>query len=509
MRLAFASALAAALWVGLCGTGRAAPFDTVTIDTGKVQGVVDQGSLTFRGLPFAAPPVGPLRWRAPQPAPTWTGIRRADTFGDSCISTDAKPRVATPVEGEDCLYLNVWRPAGGAKNLPVMVWIYGGSLSSGSGAYPQYHGQAFNRNGVILVTINYRLGMLGYFSHPAITRANADGGRLHNYGLMDQIAALEWVKRNIAAFGGDPGRVTIFGESAGGASVLALMASPPARGLFSGAIVQSGYGRRPFKAVSTLVPGATTTAEQDGVAQLQGIGVAGDDLSVLRGVPAMAFKRRPGPVAGHLFAVDGHTLPEDLWSVFRAGKEAPVPMIIGANSEESPAPVDIENNPYFNATTVYVTKDERARLAPAYGGEAAVLLNLGADLSFVGTARSLAQMHIANGHKAWRYRFSVVPDALKATQGGARHADEIRYVFDTLQTMKVATGPREQALARQVNAYWSAFAKTGVPAAAGLPAWPQAADERIMDFTETGPQPKIDPRADALKALAVIADPRS
>ncbi len=506
MRLAFAAALAAALCA--FAPARAASFETVAIDTGEVQGVVDQGSLTYRGLPFAAAPVGPLRWRAPQPAAPWSGVRRADAFGDSCISTDAKPRVATPVEGEDCLYLNVWRPNDGAAKLPVMVWIYGGSLTSGSGAYPRTHGQAFNRNGVILVTLNYRLGMLGYFSHPAITRANEDGGRLHNYGLMDQIAALQWVKRNIAAFGGDPGRVTIFGESAGGASVYALMASPPARGLFSGAIVESGYGRRPFKAVSTLVPGATTTAEQDGVAQMKGIGVVSDDLAVLRAIPAMDFKRRPGPVVGHLFAVDGHTLPADLWSIFRAGKEAPVPLIVGANSEESAAPTDLDN-PYFNATTVYVTGAERARLAPAYGGEAAVLLNLGADLSFVGTARTLAQMHIAHGHKAWRYRFSVVPDALKATQGGARHADEIPYVFDTLNTLKIATGPREQAVARQVNAYWSAFAHGGAPAAPGLPAWPQATGDKIMDFTEEGPRPKVDPRADALKALAVIADPRS
>jgi para-nitrobenzyl esterase len=500
---AFGSSFAAS------SAARAADFTTVKTDKGVVQGIMDQGSLTFRGIPFAAPPVGPLRWRAPQPAKAWSGVKLASTFGDSCISVDPKLRDGAPPESEDCLFLNVWRPATGAAKLPVMVWIYGGSLTSGSSAYPIYHGQGFNKNGVILVSFNYRLGMLGFFSHPAITKANADGGRFHNYGLMDQIAALEWVKRNIAAFGGDPSRVTVFGESAGGASVYALMASPLARGLFSGAIVESGYGRKPYKFISGLAPFATTSAEQDGVEQMKGIGVVSDDLAVLRAIPAVAFKKRPGWVTGHLFAVDGKTLPDDLWSTFRAGKEAPVPLIVGSNSQEGPAPKNPDTDPFFAATLVYVTKAERPQLAPAYGGEAAVLENLGSDLSFVETARTLAALHIKNGYKAWRYRFSVVPDALKPTQGGARHAGELPYVFNTLKTIPIPTGPRDQAVADEMNAYWAAFARDGAPTAPGLPVWPEAKGDMLMDFTEAGPTPKVDPRADALKALAVIVDPRS
>jgi para-nitrobenzyl esterase len=511
--MSFASTLTAlaALTLSLAfpAASGAAAFQTVKTDKGAVEGVLDHGSLSFRGIPFAAPPVNALRWRAPQPATAWSGVKLASAFGASCISTEPQVREGAPPESEDCLFLNVWRPATREAKLPVMVWIYGGSLTGGSSAYPEYRGQAFNRNGVILVSFNYRLGMLGYFSHPALTKANADGGRLHNYGLMDQIAALQWVKRNIAAFGGDPSRVTVFGESAGGASVYALMASPLARGLFAGAIVESGYGRRPYKFISTLAPGATTSAEQDGVAQMKGIGVASDDLSVLRAVPAMAFKKRPGFVTGHLFAIDGKTLVNDLWSTFRAGEEAPVPLIAGSNSHEGPAPKDPDTDPFFASSLAYVSKAERAQLAAGYGGADAVLANLNSDLSFVGTARALTALHIKNGHKAWLYRFSVVPDALKPTQDGARHAGEIPYVFNTLDTMRVPTGPRDQAVANQMGAYWAAFARDGAPDAAGLPVWPEAQGEMLMDFTEDGPMPKVNPHLDALKALAIIADPRS
>jgi para-nitrobenzyl esterase len=399
MRLASLWATSAAILLSLAASGaaRAAVVETIQTDKGAVQGVLERGDLIFRGIPFAAAPEGALRWRAPQPAKPWSGVKQASAFGDSCISTDPAPHPDLPPESEDCLFLNLWRPASSAAKLPVMVWIYGGSLTSGSSANPAFDGHAFSKKGVILVSFNYRLGMLGYFSHPAITHENADGGRLHNYGLMDQIAALEWVRRNISAFGGDPQRVTIFGESAGGASVYALMASPLAKGLFSGAIVESGYGRKPYKLVSALASEASTSAEQDGVAQMKGIGVDSDDLSVLRAIPAMDFKKRPGWVTGHLFAIDGHTLTDDLWSTFRAGKEAPVPLIVGANSQETAVPKDPENNPFSTANLLYVTKTDRQGLAAAYGGDDALLQNLNSDLNFVETARALAELHIHNG----------------------------------------------------------------------------------------------------------------
>jgi para-nitrobenzyl esterase len=500
------SAVSALVFVGQ-GVAHADPFERVKTDKGVVQGVAEQGSLVFRGIPYAAPPVGALRWRAPQPAQPWSGVKLTDRFGDSCISNEATVHDGAPPESEDCLFLNVWRPAVPATRLPVMVWIHGGGMTAGSSAYPQFNGRAFNEKGVLLVSLNYRLGMLGYFSHPAITKANADAGRFNNYGLMDQIAALEWVKRNIAAFGGDPRRVTIFGESARGASVYALMVSPPARGLFSGAIVQSGYGRKPYKLIAGVAARATTSAERDGVELMKRIGVESGDLSVLRAVPAMAFKRRPNSYTDHLLAVDGKTLIQDLWSAFQAGSEAPVPLIVGSNSQEwGEAP---ESDPWFATTLVYVTKAERSQLAAIYGGDAAVLQNLGSDVTFVETARALSSLHVRNGYRAWRYRFSVVPDALKPTQGGARHGAELPYVFNTLTTIRTPTGPRDRAAADQINSYWSAFARDGAPDAAGLPAWPQAKGDMLMEFTEDGPKPEVDPRTNALRALAIIVDPKS
>lgn len=230
----------------------AAASELVRIDAGHLRGARDGEVISFKGIPFAAPPVGALRWRAPQPVAGWSGVREAKSFGNACLQPPARSAAdALPVPlSEDCLYLNVWRPARASARLPVMVWIHGGSLVTGTASIPVQDGAALARRGVVLVSISYRLGRLGYFAHPALTREAADGGKLANYGLMDQVAALQWVRRNIAAFGGDPARVTIFGQSAGALSVQALMASPPARGLFQRAIVQSGYYRGSYPRLS-------------------------------------------------------------------------------------------------------------------------------------------------------------------------------------------------------------------------------------------------------------------
>ena len=307
------------------------PTKPVALDTGLVTGLEHEGVEFFKGIPYAAPPVGSLRWRAPQPAAPWQGVRAATAFGKSCPQS-LRPEKPLKLEdvSEDCLTLNVWRPVG-ASRLPVMVWIHGGGLTEGSSAFTSSDGTAFARGGVMLVAINYRLGRLGLFAHPALTKENADGGRLANYGLMDQIAALAWVKRNIAAFGGDPNNVTIFGESAGGASVDTLMISPLALGLFHAAISQSGYGRGAFQRVSTISSEGVRSGETEGVMFAESLGLKGDDLAGLRAVPAQKIAEMP--IASeklYHFMLDGKVITRDMWDVFRSNEEAPVPFMIGS-----------------------------------------------------------------------------------------------------------------------------------------------------------------------------------
>ena len=492
----------------------AANYETVKIDTGTLQGVVAGQVESFKGIPFAAPPIGPLRWRAPQPAAPWQGIRKADRFGNVCVPANDEMDnfPARPPVSEDCLSLNVWRPAGAAAKLPVLVWIHGGGLTAGSSAYPVYNGEAFAKRGIVFVSMNYRLGSLGFFAHPALSKENADGGRLANYGLMDQVAALEWVKRNIAAFGGDPGKVTIFGESAGGASVNMLMAIPSARGLFQAAMAESGYGRKPFKHLDTIASGDKTSAEQDGVAAMQSIGVATDDPAVLRAIPADKVKMTADPYTGSMFMIDGKVVTQDLWDVFREGKEAPVPFVIGANSLETPPPTGPK--PAYAAkfeelAARYLKPDEHGLLVAAYGGKENLEENISSDLGFGEEARALALLHVKNGQPAYRYRFSIVADALKGKVNGAVHASELPYVFNTLSSARWKMDAHDQKLADIMTDTWVAFAKNGTPNAKGLARWEQAKDDKIMNFTDEGPKPMVDPRAAALEALARLVDDRS
>jgi len=294
--------------------------DPIHIEAGTLQGVTSGDVTSFRGIPFAAPPTGALRWRAPQPVVPWSGILAADHFGSACLQVDAKAVFAAGLAqpSEDCLYLNVWRPTaapaakGVAGLLPVMVWIYGGALLNGTASLPLYDGAQFARRGVVLVSFNYRLGRFGIFAHPALTREAADGGRIANYGLMDQIAALAWVRRNIRAFGGDPQRVTIFGESAGAASVDVLMIARAARGLFQGAIAESGYGRGNFARLSSVAPDGKPPAEQEGVALMKAVGVDTDDADRLRAVPAADLLAKANYTLDFGFILDGKILTSDL-----------------------------------------------------------------------------------------------------------------------------------------------------------------------------------------------------
>jgi para-nitrobenzyl esterase len=481
------------------------------IDSGLLAGITRDGVDRFMGIPYAAPPVGALRWRAPQPAPAWSGVRNADRFGDMCMQVPRPSSLGSAASpqgmSEDCLTLNVFRPAAADGPLPVMVWIHGGGFTSGSSAIASYDGSAFARGGVVLVSINYRLGRLGVFAHPALTAENADDGYLANYGLMDQIAALRWVADNIATFGGDPENVTIFGESAGGLSVNALMVSPAARGLFQRAISQSGYGRGVFSRMTIDSPGGRPAAETEGMELAAAVGVQGNDLTALRAVPASEIVAHY-KAQGHLyFVLDGKVLTKDMWDVFRAGDEAPVPFMVGSNSHEfagikwTDPRVDLH---YF------VSDDAYLALVEAYGGKEILDHHLLSDFLFTEQARALARMHSSNGYPTFVYLFSVVSDAAAAAGTGARHGSEIPYVFDTLNAAAPGVDDVAHALvAGTMNATWRAFANHGEPNRPGLAPWPAYTTGRIMEFQLREQRSHPDSRNARLDALAAVIDDQS
>jgi para-nitrobenzyl esterase len=490
----------------------AAGPDAVRVDAGRLRGAVEGDVVAFKGIPFAAPPVGALRWRAPQPVPRWRGERGASAFGNACLQPP--PRTTSPplrvAVSEDCLYLNVWRPLQARGPLPVMVWIHGGSLVTGSSSIAIYDGANFARRGVVLVSINYRLGYPGFFAHPALTRKAADDGRLANYGLMDQVAALRWVQRNIAAFGGDPSRVTIFGQSAGALSVEALMASPPARGLFHRAIAQSGYYRGSYPRIAGRAPDGRRSAEEDGVAALKAIGVEADDVAALRGLSAQQLQSLPPHgLNGAIPAVDGRYVVEDLWTTYRAGRDAPVPMILGATSQETPPLTPEVRAQFRGALAAFISPEDEARLLPAYGGPEGLDVSLSSDFAFAAMMRSLGDLRLRNGHPTYRYRFAALPEATAATLEGLPHSGDLPYVFGTLDAAPWKMEARDRAVSDAAMDYWVEFARTGRPVPAGRPAWPGAADDLIMLFDDAGARPQVDDRAPRYRALAEIVDPRS
>jgi para-nitrobenzyl esterase len=429
----------------------------VAIDTGKLAGAVEGGVASWKGIPFAAPPVGPLRWRAPQPAAPWDGVRQATEYGHDCMqlpfASDAAPLGTAPAE--DCLYANVWRPAArvgasaGVKgSLPVLVWIYGGGFVNGGSSPPTYAGARLAKQGVVVVSFNYRLGRFGFFGHPGLGREGA-GGLVGNYGFMDQLAALQWVRRNAAAFGGDPARVTIVGESAGGMSVTTLLTSPLAQGLFAGAVVLSGGdGGTPTPAMAEV--------EQAGVNFAARKGIAADDpqaLEKLRALPAeevvdgLNLANRPAGDATYVGPFADGRLAVDSGRAFAEGRFARVPVMIGATSAD-------------------------------IGGRTGFM---------VAGARSLAGQLAAQGVPVYAYRFSYVAESVK--EAGAQHATDIPFFFDTaaIKYGDKATR-RDRAISRAMSIYLVNFAKRGDPNGAGLPAWPRyaRASDEIMDFAATG-----------------------
>ena len=476
------------------------------ISGGVVEGVTTSDVIAFKGIPFAAPPVGANRWRAPQPVVPWTGVRKAGQYGPDCMQVpfpgDAAPLGVTPAE--DCLYLNVWKPAGPDVHRPVMVWIYGGGFVNGGASPAVYDGSAFARDGIVLVSFNYRVGNFGFFAHPALS-AQQRGRPLGNYAYMDQIAALKWVKRNIAAFGGDAANVTIFGESAGGISVHALLLAPEARGLFQKAIIESGAGDAGVG--GRRLTGGADSGEARGLALAEHFGIQGgaEALAQLRALPAdklvdglnMASMGGNASFAGGPL-LDGYLEHGSPVAQYVRGLGARVPVVVGANS----ADLGFGFMGARSLDDLYAQFGPDAELArqtyaaPSGMPVMAVAFQAGGDQMMVEPARRTAQLLAARGQPVYEYRFSYVAESLRKTTPGAGHATEIPFVFDTVAARygKDLTAA-DEASARAMHAYWVAFARTGRPEVPGLPAWPayDAHQDELLNFTADGPVAQPDP----------------
>lgn len=474
----------------VCQGAAAADDHLVRIDSGRLAGVVEGNVVSFKGVPYAAPPVGDLRWRAPQRVGTWRGVRTADRFGAVCQQkvNPADNGVGSQPASEDCLTLNVWTPAmRSVSKLPVMLWIHGGGYVAGSGTAALYDGTRLAAQGVVVVTINYRLGRFGFFAHPALTRENP-AGPLGNYALMDQIAALEWVARNIAAFGGDPGNVTIFGESSGGAAVNRLMISPAARGLFHKAISQSGLGRERSPHLNRTGANGMSSAEEQGSVFAATLGVTDGDAAALRAIPAetLIAGADPNPMWGGGPIIDGQLLREDVADAFARGAQARVPYVLGSNAFELPGVTPAA--PWVFGEALTLTPRERADLIKAYGSEESFNTNIMSDFYFTEPARALARFHARSGAPAYLYRFSVLSDSVRAKFAGAPHASERQYVFRTLTASPWPTGPMDERAAEIMSAAWVAFAKTGSPNRTGQPVWPAVVEggNHLLNITNDG-----------------------
>jgi len=475
----------------------------VQIDSGRISGSTDSGVASFKGIPYAAPPVGDLRWRAPQPVPIWTGTRAADKVGPLCMQqvNTGDNGVGPPPASEDCLNLDVYTPAPGRRaKLPVMFWIHGGGYVNGSGTAALYDGTELAKQGVVVVSINYRLGRFGFFAHPALTKENPDGP-LGNYAFMDQIAALQWVKRNIAVFGGDAGNVTIFGESAGGGSVINLMISPLAQGLFHKAISQSGVARVEFSYLDRPTASGAPSAEERGRAFAAKLGVTTDDVTALRAISAQRIIDAGDPdFSAEGPMIDGKILTSRADVAFQNHAQSHIPFLLGSNGLEFPPSPD--SNRRFRQMLKFPAP-QGARLLATYGTEEAFNTNIVSDILFTEPARLLARTH-SEIAPVFLYRFSVLSTGAPPELKTAPHASDRQYVFRTLKTSPWPTGPMDEKAAALISAYWVAFAKTGDPNGTGRPKWPQyqPSEDQLINFTNDGPVVQKTPNAAALDAIA-------
>lgn len=463
----------------------------VRTQAGLVQGTLEDGITVYRGMPFAAPPLGDLRWRAPQPPAAWTGVRNADKFAPGCMQTPVVNRSlgieAVPVN-EDCLYLNIWTPAKSPRDrLAVMVWIYGGGFSIGATSLASYNGANLAKKGVVLVSVAYRVGAFGFLAHPQLSAEQ--GGHSGNYGLLDQIAGLRWVQRNIAAFGGDPNRVTIFGESAGGISVSMLAASPLAKGLFQGAISESGGSFAPARLSNEggeNVP-PLAVAEHNGETFLSKLGAS--SIADARKVAPDAILKATAPGLGAFWPnFDGYVLPGDQYTLYEAGRYNNAPILIGSNADEGALFVQNTTAAAFESSVRSGYGDYADKILAAYPA--------GSDVQALRSARDLSRDSLfgwgtwtwarlqsrAGEGKVFVYYFShrpQYPDALQFKDWGASHGSDIAFVFGNF-TEAMPASAADKAVSKEISSYWVNFAKTGNPNGKGLPEWPA--------FTGTNPQ---------------------
>lgn len=496
----------------------AAPSDpTVAVTGGRIRGtLLERGGASFKGIPFAEAPAGNLRWREPRPVRPWSGVRDAREYGAPCAQNAGGHMMET--SQEDCLFLNVWAPEWPPKGRrPVMFWIHGGGNFGGTASTPRFDGETLARHGVVLVSANYRLTIFGFFAHPELTRESphhASG----NYGLMDQIAALQWVRDNVAKFGGDPGNVTIFGQSAGAVDADVLMTSPLARGLFQKVIAESGtVTRSPDAATLGMTalggvmkvkegPVSYSDAADRGEAEKAGAQLAAmlnapehGTLSFLRGLPASELLKASaaprmsiGPANG--VAVDGWVLPQAPAEVFAMGQEQRVPFLIGNNSRErTPPPMPVKElrgamvamyGPLAaQAFQLYGLAGAGLAVDPLYGDAAAQWV---VDTMYRCPVVAQLAWHAAAGNTGFEYQFDLAPPGREAL--GAVHGAEVPYVFGALAE-RYAPADREMAAA--IEQYWTNFAKSGDPNGAGLPVWPKfdAARRGYIEFTRKGPVP--------------------
>lgn len=479
----------------------------VATKSGKLRGIAVDGVTSFKGIPFAAPPVGEFRWRPPQPVKTWKGVRDATKFGAECAQAGFRSGGDSIAKGssEDCLYLNLWLSSGTAKNakLPVMVWIHGGAFVFGSGSQPDFSGVNFAKQGVILVTFNYRLGRLGFFAFPALTKEHPEEPK-GNYAYMDQIAALKWVKENIAEFGGNPDNVTIFGESAGGVSVHSLLTIPSATRLFQKAIIESGGGRdgvltgRPMSKDNSNVY-YPVSAETIGINFAKRYGIEGTDAAALAKLRALTVAQivdggqetngQGGPRTYSGPILDGKLVVETAESAYKSGRQSKVPIIIGSNSAEIPAGF-VNANSAKDLLDLFGNLKDEAAAAYDTSNFAKMLSMVNTDVVWAEPARFTANAFTSIGEPAYVYRFSYVPEALKQRMPyGAPHASEVSYVFDNLRSWNgSAIADKEKEVAKMMNTYWANFAKTGNPNGKRLSEWPvfNPKSDSIIEFQPDG-----------------------